>query len=540
VAVTSADIRTRGHALTARTAGWLSLCVLQMLVVAWLCEPPSGIERWRPVLYLRDIATWLMLSGAALAVLSWPQRGELGAFWRGEQARHNWQTALAANLSLFAVLVLTTIAFTAQAAAGASVPRQLVWLHSLLLGATAVSLLRLDLSIRSLLEFVFRYRIHVVSAGCVGLAVLLFMKMAIGGWDVLAAATLELTKGLLQLYESGVSIDPAERLLTVKSFTVRIDDSCSGYEGIALVTAFLSLYLWAFRSQLRFPHAFLLVPVGLGAVWLLNSVRIAALVSLGAHVSPDLAIHGFHSQAGWIAFLSVTVGIMALAQKSALLRAVPRRAPAAVRSDDRGILAYLVPFIALMIASIIMAASAPYDRPLYALKVVAVGLTLWMFRDVYRRWTWRISPLSVLAGVAVGAAWIATDPAPSGGSELRVWLEGQGVAAATVWLALRVLGATVMVPVAEELAFRGFLHRWLISRNFESVPIGQWSLTAFAVSSLLFGAMHTRWIAGALSGTVFAVVMYRTNRLSDPIAAHVTANATICAWAVACGQWSLL
>jgi CAAX prenyl protease-like protein len=193
-----------------------------------------------------------------------------------------------------------------------------------------------------------------------------------------------------------------------------------------------------------------------------------------------------------------------------------------------------------MVASIVMAASAPYDRPLYALKVVAVGVALWMFRDIYRRWAWHISPISLLAGVAVGAAWIATDPAPSGGGELRLWLEAQGAAAATVWLALRVLGATVMVPVAEELAFRGFLHRWLISRNFECVPIGQWSLLAFAVSSLLFGAMHTRWVAGALSGAVFAVVMYRTNRLSDPIAAHMTANATICAWAIAWGQWSLL
>jgi hypothetical protein len=34
--------------------------------------------------------------------------------------------------------------------------------------------------------------------------------------------------------------------------------------------------------------------------------------------------------------------------------------------------------------------------------------------------------------------------------------------------------------------------------------------------------------------------MYRTNRLSDPIAAHMTANGTICAWAIAFGQWSLL
>jgi CAAX prenyl protease-like protein len=148
--------------------------------------------------------------------------------------------------------------------------------------------------------------------------------------------------------------------------------------------------------------------------------------------------------------------------------------------------------------------------------------------------------VSVLAGLVVAAFWIATDPAPTGGSQLGGWLAGQGAVAAALWLALRAFGAVIMVPVAEELAFRGFLHRWLISRNFESVPIGQISMFAFGVSSLLFGLMHERWIAGALSGAVFAIAMYRTNRLSDPIAAHMTTNAVICAWAITCHQWSLL
>jgi exosortase/archaeosortase family protein len=50
-----------------------------------------------------------------------------------------------------------------------------------------------------------------------------------------------------------------------------------------------------------FPKAFVVLPIGIGAIWLLNTARVAALVSLGAHVSPEVAIGGFHSQAGWIA-----------------------------------------------------------------------------------------------------------------------------------------------------------------------------------------------------------------------------------------------
>jgi exosortase E/protease (VPEID-CTERM system) len=511
-----------------------------MLAISWLSDLPTAGPRWRPVFYLRDFVWWLVLSAVAFAVLVWPQRREVAAFWREEQARHNWRSALAVNLVLFVAVILSTIAVKAQAAAASSPHGLLIGVYALVLGATAISLVRLDLSIRSLCRLCLHYRVQVFLAGSAGFAALIISTVAVHGWDVLAGATLRLTKALLELFESDVTIDVAERVLSVGNFSAKIENGCSGYEGIGLVAAFLSLYLWGFRARLVFPQAFMLVPLGLGAIWLLNSVRIAALISLGAHVSPDLAVRGFHSQAGWITFLTVTVGIMALAHKSAFISAVPHRARSPRRASDRIALAYLGPFIALMLASVVMAASAPYDRPLYALKVVAVGATLWMFRDVYGRWDWRVSPASVLAGLVVAAAWIATDPEPSGGSELRLWLEGQSAMVAAAWLVLRVLGAVVMVPIAEELAFRGFLHRWLTARKFESVPIGQFSLIAFAVSSLLFGLMHERWIAGAVSGAIFALVMYRTNRLSDPIAAHATANAAICAWAIACSQWSLL
>jgi len=541
LAVISAYPRSQTHRPAVRTAGRLALCLFEALVTYRLFEFKPEISHWQsPLFYLHELVLWVLFSTVAFGMLSWPQRAEALSFWREEQARHNWRLALAVNLTLFAALVPATIAFTAHAAAAPSPPWGLFWAYSVLLVATGISLARLDLSIRSLCAFLHRYRLNVAIAGLMGLVILLISAAAMSSWDALSGATFWLTRGLLELYETGVAGDAAERVLQVGDFAVKINDTCSGYEGIGLVTAFLVLYLWVFRGRLRFPHAFLLVPVGTATIWVLNSLRIAALTSLGAHVSPEVAVRGFHSQAGWIAFLAVAVGIMALAHRVPFISADQRVARPAGRASDRIVLAYLAPFIALMLTSVIMAAAAPHDRPLYALKVAAVGLTLWALRDVYRSWPWRVSPVSVLAGVVVGAAWIATDPAPAAGEELRAWLGGQSAAAGGIWLGLRVVGATVTVPIAEELAFRGFLHRWLISRDFDSVPVGRVSILAFIVSSLLFGLMHERWMAGALSGAVFALLMYRTNRLSDPIAAHVTANGTICAWAIAFGQWSLL
>jgi exosortase E/protease (VPEID-CTERM system) len=289
---------------------------------------------------------------------------------------------------------------------------------------------------------------------------------------------------------------------------------------------------------LRFPHAFLLFPIGLISIWIFNSVRIAALVSIGAHLAPQVAIQGFHSQGGWITFLLVTISIMVLARRSTYLATAASRRPT-TRSRS-SVSAYLVPFCALMMSSVILAAAAPNDPPLYPLKIVLVGLAVWFYRDVYRSHRWSISPEAILAGLIVGAAWIASDPGPGEGAGLELWLAGQTAYVMIAWLGLRMLGSVVLVPLAEEMAFRGFLYRWLVSRNFEAVPFGHFAFIPLVASSVMFGALHQRWLAAGLSSVVFTLVMWRTHRLSSAIVAHAVANATICVWAIGFRQWSLL
>ena len=174
------------------------------------------------------------------------------------------------------------------------------------------------------------------------------------------------------------------------------------------------------------------------------------------------------------------------------------------------------------------------------MKVVAVGGVIWLFRDVYAGLVIKPAPLSVLAGLALGVIWIVTDAEVASEIPLKRWIDTLPLAAAAAWIALRALGSIVLIPLAEELAFRGYLHRVLVARRFETVAQGQFTWLALIVSSVLFGLMHQRWLAGILAGAVFAILMYRTGRLSDPIAAHMVANAAIVVWAVAANRWSLL
>ena len=101
---------------------------------------------------------------------------------------------------------------------------------------------------------------------------------------------------------------------------------------------------------------------------------------------------------------------------------------------------------------------------------------------------------------------------------LEVWFATLPVWLAVIWLALRAFGSIALVPIAEELAFRGYLARALVSRQFEQVGFGEFRWLAFVGSSLAFGFVHQRWVAACLAGAVYALLMYRTKRLSDPVA----------------------
>jgi hypothetical protein len=70
--------------------------------------------------------------------------------------------------------------------------------------------------------------------------------------------------------------------------------------------------------------------------------------------------------------------------------------------------------------------------------------------------------------------------------------------------------------VAEELAFRGYLYRAVIARRFQDVPVGRLAWPALVVSSVLFGLLHERWLAGAAAGAVYALLMVRSDRSPTP------------------------
>ena len=356
-------------------------------------------------------------------------------------------------------------------------------------------------------------------------------------WTPLAKYTFYVVGWILKLIYGSVITDSSNLTVGTRSFTAIISPQCSGFEGIGLIVAFLTIYLWISRKQLRFPRAFLLLPIGVVAVWVANSLRIVALVVLGSSGFREIARGGFHSQAGWLAFNAVGLGLAAITTRRGYFAKDNAASPS--REGDL-VPAYIAPLTAVLAASMITGAfSAGFDW-LYPIRVVAAAAVLWMFRCHYRGLLRAWSPVSVALGSAAFVAWLVLMPANAAAAAAD-WPSALGAvprAGATAWLLIRIAGYVITVPIVEELAFRGFLTRRLIRVDFQRVPFGTFSWTSFLIGSVIFGAFHGKfWLPATAAGMIFAVAMYRKGSIGDAVQAHATANGLIALYVLWTGRW---
>ena len=198
---------------------------------------------------------------------------------------------------------------------------------------------------------------------------------------------------------------------------------------------------------------------------------------------------------------------------------------------------------------------------IYPAKTIAVAAALWAYRNKYEElrphWSW----LAVAVGLAAIAFWIFGDPYYPGLGEAMTRVEAWANrlfgyrepqwtppvpfdphtlgAATRMWsfIAVRVVGAVLVVPLMEELFWRGFLIRWLVKEDFKSVPLGTFTWQSFAITVAMFGAEHNEWLAGLVCGALYNWLYYRTKSVTACVIAHAVSNAALAAWVLARGDW---
>jgi exosortase E/protease (VPEID-CTERM system) len=355
-------------------------------------------------------------------------------------------------------------------------------------------------------------------------------------WKPLASVVFFLAEFLLRLLYPHIVSEPSQLLLGTQGFVVRIAPQCSGYEGIGLVIVFLAIYLWLFRSRLRFPQAFLLFPIGVLMIWIANVLRIVTLIAIGSSYSPALAGGAFHSQAGWISFIGFALAIVAITNRMSFFILGHRKNEV----NNPIAMALLVPFLVLLGSGTLAAAFSEGFNRWYPFQVLAVAAALLWYRRVYARWEWTWSWSSVCIGAVAFAFWMALEYITIGNNTtLAANIALMDRSWATLWLGFRVLGSVIVVPLVEEMAFRGYLLRRLSAGEFEDKADSQFNWIAFLLSSAAFGVMHGRWLAGTGAGMAYALAFYRRGSLGDAIVAHMTTNALIALSVLIFGAWSL-
>lgn len=212
----------------------------------------------------------------------------------------------------------------------------------------------------------------------------------------------------------------------------------------------------------------------------------------------------------------------------------------------RAALPYVLPF-ALYMAFLGVQSRLPAQSLvwLYPLKALAVAAALFAFRRRYEELRPRFSALAILTGTLAIALWIALDPFYPGlnrlmGGAPQAPFDPSSIAGATqrlAFLVFRVAGAVIVVPLMEELFWRGFLIRWLVKDDFKQAPVGTFTPFSFGATVVLFGVEHEQWLAGMLCGALYNGLLYRTKNLTDSVVAHATSNALLAAWVLARGDW---
>jgi CAAX prenyl protease-like protein len=156
-----------------------------------------------------------------------------------------------------------------------------------------------------------------------------------------------------------------------------------------------------------------------------------------------------------------------------------------------------------------------------------------------------IAPSWIASSIA--SSWIASfgGAHQHAASRLGTDLAALSPSARWAWIAFRVAAAVITVPIAEELAFRGYLARRLMDREFDRVSFSSLTLLSIGLSSVVFGLEHMKnlmdWqhlALGTLAGLAFAAALRWRGRMGDAVVAHAVSNILLAAWVLGLGDWA--
>jgi CAAX prenyl protease-like protein len=216
-------------------------------------------------------------------------------------------------------------------------------------------------------------------------------------------------------------------------------------------------------------------------------------------------------------------------------------------------LAYTLPFFLFMLG--LMAVSAVKSLGITSFGGIALDPMYWIyplqsgFCAAALLWYWKGYDFSgttvtkLLIGVGVGllicGLWVAPQELFHQAHRLEGFDPNVVPGLAPWMLAMRFVRLVLVVPLIEEIFWRGFLLRYLVKENFLSLPFGSASRFSFwaVVGAFTFVHATVDWPAAFVTGILLNLIATRTKSLGACVCAHAAANLALGLYICATKQW---
>jgi CAAX prenyl protease-like protein len=206
---------------------------------------------------------------------------------------------------------------------------------------------------------------------------------------------------------------------------------------------------------------------------------------------------------------------------------------------------YSLPFAVWMFFMFVLPATAE-SYAIRSAATLAVGIACWTLhrRNFAHTKSAGVSAgkalssacVGILAGLAVFALWIWAPAWPYSAQEASADTPYAPQTCGWALTIAKLIGSAFIIAPAEEVFFRSFLYRRLIARDFTSVPLSRFDLSAFAWVVFLFTLEHNRPIAAAATGVFYGLLAIRFG-ISSAVIAHVTTNLVLGIYVINCNAW---
>ena len=206
---------------------------------------------------------------------------------------------------------------------------------------------------------------------------------------------------------------------------------------------------------------------------------------------------------------------------------------------DRSELAYILP-MGVFLAFTFMGGQwkAIYPLTYVAKTLVVAGLLVLLWKH-YTKVRWTHLGLGLAVGVVGLVQWVGMEKLLMSvpwlswthlGGDLRAeafkpYEHFSSPAAQWGFIAVRWAGASLVVPVMEELFWRDFLWRTVASPNdFKLQQVGEYDNASFWGVPLAFAMVHPQWLTAIVWALLIAWLLWRTKSIGACIVAHATTN----------------